>query len=289
MKTSFNIIFCLSTIVASAQTKIPEDLIFNKNVVEAENHWVARTPRGGESGLHYSYVFFDEKKEAYFLRSDGFFSIQNNVLVNDASQFHDGDLTTANNLEVKVAILNDTRLKELGLSNKPAWLKDYDSIADPKEKLFVRASALNDMRAYDTSILILEGLLKDNYTNKGEVYHLLTKAYSATKQFSKTDDIIKKAASKGFPRDNFYCDLIYNFALQNKWKEAEEIASTAVANKNTPDRNMVLYTMVYSSYLAKEFDRTQKWIDISRKEMTTGGDNLLSNFKKMEARMQRDK
>ncbi|QQM26700.1 hypothetical protein [Elizabethkingia sp. M8] len=111
-----NIIFFATLIGVSlnGQIKLPEDIIFNKNAVDAENHWVIIKPKDTDTDkATLGFVYYDESGGGYSFRYGGELSYSNNELQvlpldNNGSMM----ITRIGNFSPFLAILSDQRLKD---------------------------------------------------------------------------------------------------------------------------------------------------------------------------------
>lgn len=284
MKKQFSFLVSMVALsITSAQVSVPTDIVFDKNVMQAENHWVARELRNGENGLHFTYVLFDEKNGIYRLKGDGFFIIKDNIVVNDKNQFHASDMSSANNMVVKVAILNDERLKQLGLSNTQD-LKEYTKYTEVNDKKMSRAIALNDMKAYEYSIPIFQDLIKNNF-KEVEAYEELAFALTSVSKFQEAEQTLTQGIKVGFKASDFINSKIFLYGKWEKWKELENVANDVVKEKASTNKNKNLYNTVLVYYQAKKYEDTKRWIAIAKKEMTEDVEKYLAAFDKMEKKM----
>ena len=276
-----NIIFFATLIGVSlnGQIKLPEDIIFNKNAVDAENHWVIIKPKDTDTDkATLGFVYYDESGGGYSFRYGGELSYSNNELqvlplVNKGSMM----ITRIGNFSPFLAILSDQRLKDLKIDVVPSWLKGYSLNLSENEAKLRRASSLNGANRPDLALEILQKLYDKGYRTK-DVYFELMFSYNALKQYTNASRIGKEAIAKGFSNNELIVkEAAYTAVHTEDWKTAEELAKLAFDFKNQKNKNEILVYMYFSK---GKYDEASKWIEISKNKM--GGDTEKT-FRNLDA------
>ncbi|MCT3939883.1 hypothetical protein HZP52_02445 [Elizabethkingia anophelis] len=279
-----NIIFFATLIGVSlnGQIKLPEDIIFNKNAVDAENHWVIIKPKDTDTDkATLGFVYYDESGGGYSFRYGGELSYSNNEfqvlpLDNKGSMM----ITRIGNFSPFLAILPDQRLKDLKIDVVPSWLKGYSLNLSENEAKLRRASSLNGANRPDLALEILQKLYDKGYRTK-DVYFELMFSYNALKQYTNASRIGKEAIAKGFSNNELIVkEAAYTAVHTEDWKTAEELAKLAFDFKNQKNKNEILYNLVYMYFSKGKYDEASKWIEISKNKM--GGDTEKT-FRNLDA------
>ena len=281
-----NIILCVTFISISlnGQVKLPEDIVFNKNAVEAENHWVIIKPKDTDKVTTLGFVYYDESGGGYSFRYGGELSYLNNEFQLSA---HDNSksmmITRIGNFSPFLAILSEKRLRDLKVETVPSWLKGYSMNLSENEAKLRRASSLNGANRPDLALGTLQKLYSDNYRTK-EVYFELMFSYNALEQYAEASKIGKEAITKGLGNDELIVkEAAYSAIHTEDWKTAEELAKRAFDFKNQSNKNEILYNLVYNYFSKGKYDEASKWIEISKSKMGGDTEKIFRNLDTIQA------
>lgn len=260
MKKFFFLLAFTTAIFVFAQ--FPSDLKFDKNFVEAENHWVAipsSTAKKGEVKFYYAFLYFDESGGGYSLQKVNTFKVENDIFVANEEDRTASFIQRFRNPNLLFAFFPENRSKELGLETPKDFLKNYNFIKDKNIALLERASAINGLGKSDLALPILKKLKFDN--NNEKFYFELAYAYNALKMYDEAEKTINEAENYGIVNELIMKEKIYSLVNNNKLKEAEKYLETNFSKIKTPlykAENII--NIINHLYKNKDYKSVEKWI-----------------------------
>ncbi len=284
MKKITALIFIFVHIFAFSQTELPSDIVFSTNFSDAENHYVVLDSKP-QDGQYLIGVPYYDSTAGYTFRLSGYFKVNNGklVLIEDPSASNGIMIARWQKLDAKVAVLNDKRLKELGLSNPAEFLENYKSSLPEKEQLVNRLSSMNAAGYSNLALPRLEQLKKERYSSS-KFYFELIFAYNALRQLDKANQTADEAISKGF-RDELILKEKHFAMLHNN----NEDAAGAFLKENLKFIESPVYRseMVINQLAVynnkKNIEKTKEWIAIHKKEI--GKDRFTEAILKLESEL----
>ncbi len=197
---------------------------------DCENRWVALYREPKDTDYTYGFVYIDPQEGftlqlggRFTIGSDGKFQLAPNPYVPDKAVFKirlDGNGVAA--------LLPPDALTQLGLPDKPDWLKFYEDKRDPVTHQVEWGRYYNAIGDSRRAVDYLESAYKER-PDAPKVVSELAYAYNALGQ---SGDAIR--VSKGYfaehPKDEMLCrELAYAYLSLKRYKEAAEQYRTCIA------------------------------------------------------------
>jgi hypothetical protein len=257
-------------------------LDFSTRFTQCINRWVAFPRKPTDTKYSYGFIYLDEQAGfTYQVGSD--FKIEG---ANRFIKLPDQDFEKRINLKVRIegnrnaAILPPEALAQLGLQEKPDWLKSYD---DGKNTPYHRMRLgfwLNDIGDSKQALLALESAYKDDPTME-RLELELAYAYNALNQFDKSIAVLSTAL-KNKPKDALLGnELAYANLHKGNYKEAIELYLQYIPLY--PDGHMVEKSEMAMN-LAQAYEGTgnskeqQQWLE-KAKAWAPEGSSISNYFK----------
>ncbi len=270
MKKYFSVVFL--TLCSIIYAQIPNDLKFETNFVDAENHWVV-VPTKTEKDINFAYgfLYFDESGGGYSLQEVNEFTFTDGKFVKAASKANEMNIVRLGNPNIQFALLSDSRIKELQLVKLPAFLKHYNSLKDDNEKKVLRASAINALNRSDLALPILEGVKDRDYSSQ-KLFFEMAYAYNALKNYSNAEVIINEAEKKGYLDELLIKEKIYSLSHNNKLEEADRFLLKNISEfKSSLYKEESIGNMVGNYYNSKNIPKVKEWLSVYYKHFPEGG------------------
>ena len=198
-------------------------LRYDVHMSDCENHWVALYHEPKDSGYMYGFVYIDPQA-GFTLQHGGAFTVDGQGNYHEATDVLRRDKI---NLKIRLeqngvaALLPPRAIAQLGLAEKPDWLKFYEDKADPvthKVSWGFFYNAIGDSRR---AIDYLEPAYSERPDAPRVVFEL-TYAYNAVARPEDALRVSKKEFAKN-PKDELLCREIAFADLNIKgYKEATE-------------------------------------------------------------------
>jgi hypothetical protein len=197
---------------------------FSTRFTQCINHWVAFPRKPTDTKYSYGFIYLDEQA-GFTYQVGSYFKIEGS---NRFIKLPDEDFEKRMNLKVRIegnryaAILPPKALAQIGLPEKPDWLKSYD---DGKNTPYHRMRLgfwLNDLGDSKQALQVLESAYKDDPTTE-RLELELAYAYNALKQFDKSIAVLSTAL-KSKPKEALLGnELAYANLHKGNYKEAIEL------------------------------------------------------------------
>ncbi len=272
--TAFSIFYSL---LFFAQLKVPADFIFTTPFYEAENKYIIFSPKPDDKDFSVGVPYFDSSA-GYSYKYIGNLKLENGKL-NYVPTEHNF-IARWQNLDLKVAILSDERIKEFKLQNPPDFLQFYKSDKPEKDLLVDKLSIMNGLNLFNIALPKLEQLQKENYKS-AKFYFELAFAYNALGQFSKAEQSVNEAEKNNFNDELMIKEKHYSLLHQDKVIPAAEYLKNNFKNFTTRNyKSESILNQIITFYNLKDFKNAENWINIYKKEI--GQDQYKSNVDNIE-------
>lgn len=277
--------FIFYSLMFFAQVKIPTDFKFVTPFCEAENQYIVFSPKGEDKSLMLGVPYFDESA-GYSFRLIGSLEEKNGKLAFVPTDTNGTITARWQNIDLKVAVLSDERIKEFALQNPPDFLKYYKSNKNPNALLVDKLSFMNGENLSNLALPKLEQLKKENYKS-AKFYFELTFAYNALEQFSKAEETATEAEKNNFSDELMIKEKHYAILHQNKTQAAADYLENNFKNFKTQSyKSECVLNQMITFYNQKDFQNTEKWIGVYKKEI--GQDQYKSYVDNIENKIKID-
>jgi Tetratricopeptide repeat len=204
------------------------DLSFNFRMVDCENQWVALPKKPGEDSYGYGYVYLDPGA-GFTLHWGGSFTLDAQEKYHKVPDRSDGKERRIIRLGgygvaaplPKVAPLSKEALTQLGLPERPDWMKYYEDRSDAVSRKVHRGRAYNLIGEPERALAYLEPAYKERADAQGLAFELAY-AYNALKRYDQASTVLTSAVARN-PKDPHLCrELAFTYLHTKKFKEAVE-------------------------------------------------------------------
>jgi len=275
--SAFLMMFCLQCF---AQIKVPADFTFTTPFYEAENKYIVFSPKPNDKDFSLGVPYFDPSA-GYTYKYLGNLKDDNGNL--NFVPTENGIIYRWENMDMKVAVLSDQRIKEFKLENPPEFLKFYKSGKPEKDLLVDKLSFLNGAGFSNLALLQLEQLRKENYKS-GKFYFELAFAYNALDQSSKAEEVVNEAEKNGFRNELLIKEMHYALLHQNKLIPAADYLENNFKNfKSKFYKSEGIVNQISNFSKSKDVKNAQKWIGLYKKEI--GEDQYKPRVDDVEKRL----
>ena len=284
MKIVFTVLVILISTTAFSAVKKDSTLVFDKRYTRCENKWVVLQKKEDTDQYTFGFIYIDRMAGFTFDRG-GTFRIIDNKLVPDTSDKKQFSLKVRIQPNFnKVALLPDTKRKELGLADVPDWLDIYTRYTDTLAHNIRWGFHYNHNGDSEMALLFLEETYKRNPHLDGLEFELAY-AYNALKQFEKAITILDGAIKNNPGNCLFYKELSYAQILLDKLEEAETTCTKGL--ETCSDEGMkaeIAYNLAYHYYLKKDKPRFNVW-GARAMTWTDAESKIAKSLMAMEARL----
>lgn len=271
--------------IANAQESPPSDLIFNRNVFDCENTWVAFPKKTTDSVYAYGFVYLDAEAgftfhlENFFqIGSDGRFVVKPKSMTGTVKYRLDQNAN-------KVSYLTAQRQAELNLPAQPDWLKHYKHEAPATTaELTRRGRQFNHIGAFSKAFQDLNKAYALDPHFEGLEFELAYN-YNATKAYQKAVDILISAIKNNDKNFWFYRELGYSYMNLKKIDEAEQVYEKGIAmSTDKAQQAEMAYNMAYTFFQQKNKAKFELWASKTR-SFADSGSVFLKNLDAMQQQM----
>lgn len=276
---TFLTIFSLQII---AQVKVPADFKFTTPFYEALNQYIVFSPRLEDKDLSVGVPYFDPSA-GYSYRYFGTLKFESGKLSFAPADANSSLIARWQNLDLKVAVLSDERVKEIKLPLEPEFLISYRTDKLDRDFLVDQLGFQNGAGYSNLALPKLEQLRKENYRSE-QFYFELAFAYNALNQPSKAEEAIIEAEKNNFKSELMIKEMHYALLHQNKLIPAADYLESNFKNfksKNYKSESIVNQIINFSNQ--KDDVNTEKWIKIYRSEI--GEDQLKPRVDDIEKKL----
>jgi tetratricopeptide (TPR) repeat protein len=270
----------VSLLLITSNLKAQTILNFDKRFVECEDKWVVFNKRDTSQTYAYGFIYIDAQAGLTF-NYEGTFTISPNGTfipkkIDSASFKY---RLTPN--QVKVAIIPETKFKELQISEKPEWLKYYETDTTSIERLYRWGFLYNSWDECTKALTYLEKAEKINPQFEG-LNTELAYAYNALEQYQKAIDILNATANSNTMGWYFYKELSYAEMNLGQLDKASDACKKGIEATNDKQmKSEIAYNIAYQYYKRKEKDNFKYWADETKK-WATPNDRFMNGITAME-------
>lgn len=284
MKKLFISLFVIFSLLSFAQVKVPADLTFTTPFYEAENKYIVFTPKAEEKDLMLGVPYFDEAA-GYSYKFLGSLNFDNGKA--EFTPAENDFIARWQNLDLKVAVLPEARIKELTFPSYPEFLKAYQTDKLDKDYLLDKLSFQNGSGYSNLALPKLEELRKEGYKS-AKFYFELAFAYNALDQFSKAEDAVNEAEKNNFHDELMMKEMHYALLHQNKLSPAADYLQTNFKNfQSQLYKSEGIVNQIINFFNNKDVKNTEKWIKIYKSEI--GKDQYKSRVDDIETKLKAGK
>lgn len=215
-------LFILVMVNYSAHAEEP--LSFSSRFTECVNHWVVLQNKNGEKDYSFGFIYIDEQA-GFTYHAGGRFSLDDSGhFIKIADEIFDKKASFKMRLVHNgiAALLPNEAINQLGLPEKPDWLKIYDDGSNSPYYRMHMGFWFNALGDYKRALVVLESAYKDQPEIDGLEFELAF-AYNALEQFDKAIPILSNALK----RDplNFFLgsEIAYANYKTGKYQEAIDL------------------------------------------------------------------
>lgn len=269
-----------------AQIKTPSDFDFSTSFYEAENRYIVFSPKTNDTKLILGMPYVDPTA-GYSYKYFGNLIVENEKLKFVPADENGSMIARWQNLDLKVAVLSDERVKEFKLANPPEFLKFYKSNKPEKDFLVDKLSFMNGAGFPKLALPKLEQLRKDSYKSE-KFYFELAFAYNALEQNAKAEEVVDEAEKNNFHSELLIKEKHYSMLHQNKLIPASEYLQQNFSNfrtKNFKSESIVNQIINFSNH--QDSKNAEKWIQIYKKEI--GEDQYKTHVENIEKKLKESK
>lgn len=246
---------------------LDKDLVFNSNVLEALDKWVAM-PMEKDSTYKYGFIYLDNAAGLTF-NLEGSFKIDNKGLLIPKKLQNSMFKNRLSPSALKVAILPLNKYKELEVEEFPEWYKIYTPDKRSIERLFRLGNTNNHWNNSANALPYLEAVKEINSNYRGLAYEL-SFSYNALKQYDKATNIVLEALKLDPKNCELYKELLYaqmNLKQTDKAMEYSKLALDVCVEKKF--RYQMLRDLLYHYFTKKDKDQFKVWAEKAKIEMAT--------------------
>ncbi|HQW42859.1 MAG: hypothetical protein IPP02_00315 [Chitinophagaceae bacterium] len=278
MKYKLSFAFFL-LLLAGTQSTAQPSLNFNKRYVECEDKWVAFSITK-DSTYPYGFIYIDEQAGLTF-------DLTGFMRIGTDGKFIPGKLDTVSmkyRLEpnnVKIAVIPESKITELGLSLIPDWLEIYKRTADSIGRMVRWGYYYNHWGESAKALTYLEKAYRLNPTYKGLAFEL-SYAYNALEQYEKAIPVLEKAIAGNPEECLLYKELSFAQIFLQQLDKAGESCRNGI--KHCEDKKMkaeIAYNLAYTYFTKKDKLNFDNWA-LETKKWADAGDRFTQNIDKMK-------
>lgn len=291
-------------------------LSFTLRMVDCENHWVALPKKSGDDAYGYGYVYLDPE-QGFTLHVGGRFTIDaheqyhkvSDLLADEKKRLiirlntqgvggppqimGGGEFVTV--LErpgsrasfPPVAPLSKAALTQLGLPERPEWMKFYEDKSDAVTRKVHRGRAYNLIGDSERALAYLEPTYKEKPQAQWLAFELAY-AYNALKRFDQTITVLTSEVERN-PKDPHLCrELAFSYLQTKKFKEAVAQYPSCIALSEGGDlalKSEMAFNLARAYGQLGDKENCQQWIS-KAKEWAPQGSPLYGLFKQQPASIQ---
>lgn len=262
MKPTLLFLFVFSNLSIYAQNILK----FDKRNTQCENKWVV-FPMSKDSTYVLGFIYIDEQagltlnyESKFKINKDGSF-----LKIDDESKKNSSIKYRLEPNKMLLALIPDTKLKELNFPAEPDWLKIYKHDEDSIERLYRWGYLYNEYGEYDLALEFLEKGFLINPEFKGLLTELAF-SYNALNKFDKAEKVLLLAV-KNNPKDCYTLkELAYTYKnIKNFDKSIETYKKMTQICDNKVFIQESAYNLAYEFYVLKDKKNFKKWNVEARK------------------------
>jgi len=270
------------------------DLSFNFRMVDCENQWVALPKKPGEDSYGYGYVYLDPGA-GFTLHWGGSFTLDAQEKYHKVPDRSDGKERRIIRLGgygvaaplPKVAPLSKEALTQLGLPERPDWMKYYEDRSDAVSRKVHRGRAYNLIGEPERALAYLEPAYKERADAQGLAFELAY-AYNALKRYDQASTVLTSAVARN-PKDPHLCrELAFTYLHTKKFKEAVEQYPYCISISEGGDlarKSEMAFNLAWAYYQLRDKENCQQWLS-KAKEWAPQGSPIYGFFKQQPESMQ---
>lgn len=218
----FKLLMLCMFVAAPFFSQIPAGIKFDKNFVEAENHWVILPPKNpAEKEFYIGYVYFDNSGGGYSIQEFRKSTYENGRFKAENIDKKGFLIQRLSGNTVDFAFVPEEGLQQMQLEKFPASMKVYDLEVENDDKKLNRGSTLNGMGRPDLALPILQNLHSKKWNN-AKLYYELTFAHNALRNFDEAIKISEEAEKKGFVDELLLKERNYAYIHNNQLDKGAE-------------------------------------------------------------------
>lgn len=221
MNPSPSICACLVAVACTASAQNP--IQGNRRFSECINRWVALPGRSSDKPFQFGFIYVDEEAGFTYHLSGSFKTKSDGTLERLPEETFDKKATFKIRLDRNgiAAALSAEQVKQLGLPDKPEWLKYYDDGTNSVHHRLRLGFSLNHIGDPKGALSYLESAYKEAPATEGLSFEL-SFAYNALGQFDRAIPVLLEAITRN-PKDIFLgSELAYSYLSAGKFAEATE-------------------------------------------------------------------
>lgn len=242
------ILLLLYAIGAKAQN----GLTFDKRSLDCENKWIA-VSLDSESRYAYGFVYLDYSAGLTF-DLYGSFTIDSGAFKPEAVNNQKSRITPT---EVKVAIIQAERLKELGVEEFPTKYKKYAGNNNRNYRYIRFIQIFNNWKEYDMASKYVLALSE---TERGSPSYIEEDQTDKNKKIRKTFEITTANFDQYAKKAEAYKRDIFTFTQANKMEEAEQAYLHAlIFCSNEASKADMAYNITYQYYKNANTEKFDFW------------------------------
>jgi tetratricopeptide (TPR) repeat protein len=283
MKFIVKIILLLFAVTSvNAQQNVLE---FNKKIYECENKWITYPLEGKETSHLLGYVYIDRQAGFTFHIEKNFTVSKEGKFVPEAKQNVSRIIARISNFNRICAVIPTERLKELGISETPEFMKSYIK-KDEAEDLVSRAYHYNHIGASFMAIPLLEKAQKINAKAKGLLFELAY-AYNDNENYKKVIELLQVAIAENENDSLLYKEFIFALAKDG---QLENAATSFVNMKKIKDAKFLdeaAYCIAQGYYVKKDPYKFEEWAKETMSLITTTDSPMLKYMDMMRKELKK--
>ncbi len=248
-------------------------LTFDKRFVECEDKWVAF--RESKDGTHsFGFIYIDEQAGLTF-DSEGKF------VITQSGEFipHKDTISLKARLEpndVLVALIPESKFKELEVSPIPDWLKYYKTDTNSVSRLYKWGYMYNGWNQCAKALSYLERAAKLDPQYKGLAVELAF-SYNCLEQYDKAEEIleveIKASPSNAYVNKEYIYTLIKNDKIGNAEKQFKIATENLESDQYNAENCFNIMAYFFST---KDEEKFNEWYKLLKKQ--PNDNNMIDQY-----------
>jgi tetratricopeptide (TPR) repeat protein len=275
MKYCFIILSLIATSLKSQTI-----LNFNKRFVECEDKWVA-FKMDKDSCYSFGFIYIDEQAGLTY-NFEGSFKIFENGDFKMVKKIENTNMKirlNANN--VKVAIIPESKFRDLNISATPDWLSNYKTDTNSIKRLYRWGFLYNSWDECTKALTYLEKAQAINPKYKGLEFELAF-AYNALEQYEKAIAILNSAIETSPDECLLYKELAFAQMHLGQLEIASKTCNKGISICTEMEiKCEISYNLAYQYYKNKDKKNFKKWAKKAKK-YSFKNNPFIPNIDKME-------